>query len=85
MKHLELTEATNSLATYIQELGEETVVIIQNGQPVAVLMPVREDALEDISLSNNPEFLSILEQSRASLKQKGGISIDQVKKRLGLV
>ena len=66
-KHLNLTQATDSLAAYIQKLGEDKRVIIQEGQPVAGLMPVTEDELEDISLSKNPQFLAILEQSRASL------------------
>lgn len=83
-KHLNLTQATDSLAAYIQKLGEDKRVIIQEGQPVAGLMPVTEDELEDISLSKNPQFLAILEQSRASLHEKGGASLEQVKRRLGL-
>lgn len=85
MKRLDLAQATDSLATYIQQLDEGKLVIIQDGQPVAVLMSVTEDDLEDSSLGNNAEFLEILEQSRSSLKEKGGSSIDQVKQRLGLV
>jgi hypothetical protein len=84
MKHLDLAQANDSLATYVQKLGEDKLVVIQNGHPVAVLMPVTEDDLEDISLGNNPEFLAILEQSRTSLREKGGISLAQVKQRLGL-
>lgn len=84
MKHLDLTQATDSLATYVRQLGEDKLVLIENGQPVAVLMPVTENDLEDISLSNNPEFLAILEQSRTSLREKGGVSLEQVKQRLGL-
>lgn len=84
MKHLDLTQATDSLATYVQKLGEDKLVVIQDGRPIAILMAVPEDDLEDISLGNNPEFLAILEQSRTSLQEKGGTSLEQVKQRLGL-
>ncbi len=84
MKRLDLTQATDSLATYVQELEEDKLVLIQDGKPVAVLMRVTEDELEDISLIKNPEFLAILEQSQASLREKGGVSLEQVKQRLGL-
>ncbi len=84
MKQLDLTQATDSLATYIQKLEEDKLVVMEDGQPVAILMLVTEDELEDISLSKNPEFLAILEQSRTSLREKGGTSLEQVKHRLGL-
>jgi len=84
MKNLDLTQATDSLAAYIQQLEEDQLVVMQDGKPVAVLMPVTEDELEDISLSKNPEFLAILDQSRTSLQRKGGVSLEQVKQRLGL-
>jgi len=32
----------------------------------------------------NPEFIAILEQSRASLKSAGGIPLEEVKRRLGI-
>ena len=84
MKHLNLTQATDSLATYIQQLGKEQLVVMQEGQPIAILMPVTEDDWEDVSLGQNPEFLDILEQSRASLHEKGGISLEQLKQHLEL-
>lgn len=85
MKKLDLTQATNTLANYVQEIGkDDTLVLMQNGQPVAVLMPIADTDMETLSLSTNPEFLAILAQSRASLKAKGGIPLDVVKKRLGL-
>jgi hypothetical protein len=79
MKHLDLKQATEPLSTYVQKLGEDKLVVMQDGQPIAVLISVTEDELEDMSLSKNPEFLAILEQSRKSLREKGGSSLEQVK------
>ncbi|NEP14566.1 MAG: hypothetical protein F6K14_31085 [Symploca sp. SIO2C1] len=84
MKHLDLTHATDSLAAYIKKLEEDQLVVMQHGKPIAVLISVTEDELEDISLSKNPEFLAILEKSRTSLQHKGGVSLEQVKQGLGL-
>ena len=84
MKKLELTEATASLANYVQNLDRETLVLNREGEPVAVLMPIENADLETISLSTNPEFIAILEESRASLKKEGGIPLDEMKRRLGL-
>jgi PHD/YefM family antitoxin component YafN of YafNO toxin-antitoxin module len=84
MKKLELERANDALANYVQEIGQETLVLMRNGQPVAILMPLTDTDLETIALSTNPEFLAILEASRESLKTKGGTPIEVVKQRLGL-
>jgi len=84
MKKLELAEATASLANYVENLERETLILSSEGEPVAVLMPIENVDLETISLSNNPEFIAILEESRASLKEEGGIPLDEMKRRLGL-
>ncbi len=81
MKHLDLTQATDSLATYVQALGDDKLVVIQDGKPVTVLLSVTEDELEDLELSRNPEFL---EQARLSLREKSGTSLEQVRQQLGL-
>ncbi|NER50036.1 MAG: hypothetical protein F6J92_25815 [Symploca sp. SIO1A3] len=70
---------------YDIEEEPEQIFVMQDGKPIAKLMPVTEDKLEDINLSKNTEFLAILEQSRTSLQRKGGISLEQVKQKLGLV
>jgi len=84
MKTLELTQATATLVDYVQNMGPETHILNINGQPVAALMPLENLDMETISLSTNPEFLAILAESRASLKAEGGITLAEVKRRLGL-
>ena len=43
-----------------------------------------EPTLETISLSTNPRFIEIIEKSRASLARDGGISSEEMRRRLGL-
>ncbi len=40
--------------------------------------------LETTPLSTNPQFLALIERSRARQKAKGGISSDEMRRRLGL-
>jgi hypothetical protein len=43
-----------------------------------------EDDEETIAVANNPKFLAILERSRARHKVEGGISLEEMRRRLGL-
>jgi hypothetical protein len=39
---------------------------------------------ETVSLANNPHFIAIIEASRRSYREKGGIALDQIRQELGL-
>ncbi|MBI3549795.1 MAG: type II toxin-antitoxin system Phd/YefM family antitoxin [Elusimicrobia bacterium] len=62
----------------------ETFVITKNGKPQALLLPLNEREIEDLVLSS-PAFLKEIEASRALHKKRGGISLAQARKKLGLV
>ena len=49
---------------------------------VAMLVPVDSADLESLSLSTNPDFLAIIERSRARCKPGSGISTDEMRRRL---
>jgi hypothetical protein len=38
--------------------------------------------IETVSLSNNPKFLNLIERSRARQKSEGGISTEEMRRRL---
>lgn len=84
MKKLELSKATGSLAEYARELKQDAVVLTVDDKPVAALVPLDGADWEAISLGTNPKFLKIIEQSRESLREEGGISSDELRQRLGL-
>ena len=56
--------------------------MLHNGRPVAVLLPVEGADLETVSLSLNPQFLAILERSRARQIAEGGVSAEEMRRRL---
>jgi hypothetical protein len=80
MKTMNITE----LLGLARSLGEEPVALLHQGRPVAVFLPVRNADLETVSLSFNPEFLAIIERSRASYSEKGGSSSEELRKEFGL-
>jgi hypothetical protein len=84
MRILELSEATAPLAEYARGVDEEAIVITVGGKPVAVLEALENLDSEIASLSANPRFLAIIERARARQKAEGGISPDEMRRRLGL-
>jgi prevent-host-death family protein len=84
MKIIELSEAKSSLATYANEVSGEPLVIAVDGKPVAALVSLENTDLETISLSMNPQFMSLIERSRARQQREGGISSTEMRRRLGV-
>lgn len=84
MKTLELTEATASLADYAKELNQEPLILLAGGRPFAALLTIDDADWETVSLSNNPKFQAIIARSRQRLHEEGGISSDEMRRRLGL-
>jgi hypothetical protein len=54
------------------------------GRPVAALVPISGVDFESLSLSTNPDFISLIERSRATLLTDGGIPAPEARRRLGL-
>jgi len=71
------------LAEYATE-SDEAVLVTSNGKPVAALMPIEDADMETISLRTNPKFMRIIERSRKRQRKEGGISSDEMRRRLGI-
>ncbi|HKP53323.1 MAG TPA: hypothetical protein VJ183_11815 [Chloroflexia bacterium] len=84
MKTIKLEDATASLATYARDIDGEPVVLIEDGKPVAALLPIDNADMETVSLSTNPKFIAIIERARARWRAEGGISTEEMRRRLGL-
>ncbi|MCA9440886.1 MAG: type II toxin-antitoxin system prevent-host-death family antitoxin [Candidatus Omnitrophica bacterium] len=81
MKIIEKDQATGALSEYATEIGEGPVVITNHGKPVAALVSIENADLETISLSTNPQFLELIERSRESVREEGGISSEELRGR----
>ena len=84
MKLMELEKATGSLARYARVARKEPLILTIHGKPVVALLFVGNVDWETLSLSTNPDFLEIIEESRKSLREEGGISEEEMRRRLGL-
>ncbi len=84
MKTVDLRKATDPLAAYAQTVGDEGLVVVKNGKPVAVLTSARGMDKESIALANNPKFARIIKRSRARHAAEGGVTLAQVYKRLAI-
>ena len=86
MKTLELVRATAPLAAYAQNVDgdKQMMVITIDGKPVVALVPIENADMETVTLSTHPQFLALIERSRARQKTQGGVSSDEMRRRLGL-
>jgi antitoxin (DNA-binding transcriptional repressor) of toxin-antitoxin stability system len=83
MKTLELAKATSPLADYARDVKKEPVVLTSGGKPVAALVAIENADLETVTLSTHPQFLALIERSRSRQKAEGGISGQEMRRRLG--
>jgi prevent-host-death family protein len=84
MKKIEMAKASGPLSEYAREARKNPIVVVKNGKPVAALVALRNADVETVSLSTSKEFLAIIERSRSRLKREGGISSNEIRRRLGL-
>jgi len=82
VKTLDITKATAPLSDYARKIRKNPVILTQNGRPIAALISLENADAESICLSNNKQFLALMEKSRARHKAEGGISSAEMRRRL---
>lgn len=78
---VELAEATQSLAEYAQQVDDGVIIVTSNGRPIAAVVALPNTDVETVGLSQNPQFLAIIERSRARQTLEGGISRAEMRRR----
>jgi antitoxin (DNA-binding transcriptional repressor) of toxin-antitoxin stability system len=84
MKTIDIGQANDSLSEYAKHAEDLPLVITDHGEPVAALLAVPNADLETVSLSTNPKFIALIERSRQRQATQGGISSEEMRRRLGL-
>jgi prevent-host-death family protein len=82
VRRVEVSDATESLATYIRNAAAGPVVVTDEGRPVAALVMLEDTDLETVALSTDPEFLEIIQSSRTRQAHEGGLSSAEMRRRL---
>jgi|tagenome__1003787_1003787.scaffolds.fasta_scaffold20395984_1 antitoxin (DNA-binding transcriptional repressor) of toxin-antitoxin stability system len=80
---IELTEATQSLAEYAQQVDNGVIVVTRNGHPIAAVVALPNTDAETVTLSQSSQFLAIIERSRSRQALEGGISSADMRRRFG--
>ena len=84
MKTLAKSKATDSLAHYVDSLGDDTIVVTRNGRSIAALVSLQNADAETVKLSTDPAFLRLIERSRQQHPSQGGLSSAEIRNRLEL-
>jgi hypothetical protein len=83
MKVLPLEETTLTVPDLAELVKEGPIVLTRNGQPWMTVKDVSGSDWESISLASNPRFMALIEQSRRSYREKGGIRLEDIRRELG--
>lgn len=79
VKILELEKATEPLATYAKELGDQVLILTSDKEPVAVVVSLGRSDKESLALSLSPEFREIIETSREEIQAGETLSLNEMK------
>lgn len=79
-----MAHAVVPLAEYAQDVNQEPVILTVGGKPVAALVAIVNADLETVTLGIHPQFLALIERSRARQKAEDGISAGEMRRRLDL-
>jgi hypothetical protein len=81
---VELEKTTLTVPDLAELAKKGPVILTRNGKPLAAVKDLSGSDWESISLANNPRFLALIEESRRSYREHGGIGIEEIRRELEL-
>ena len=84
MKLIAVEDTTLTLPDVAQMAKEGPIILTRNWKPLASVKDVFGSDWESVSLANNPRFVAIIEESRRSYREHGGIPLADLREELGL-
>jgi hypothetical protein len=84
MNVIPLEKADVSLPDVAELARSGTVILTRKGKPLAAVKDLSGTDWESVSLANNPRFRKLIEASRRSYREEGGIPLEDVRQQLGL-
>jgi hypothetical protein len=78
LKTIEVAHSIEALQQVLSQELSAPMIITREGKPVAALLPTPNSDIESISLSLDPQFIALIQESRLSLAKEGGISADEM-------
>jgi hypothetical protein len=84
MKVLPLEGMTLTVPELVEMAKGDAVILTRDGQPLVTVRNVSGSDWESTALAHNPKFAALIEQSRHSYRDRGGISLEQLRRELDL-
>ena len=82
MRTIDIKDAVETLAEYVEHSETLPIVVTSRGKPVAALLAIPNTDMETVSLSTNPQFLALIERSRERQAREGGVTSEEMRRRL---
>src|SRR5438132_10308183 len=84
MNTVDLEKTTLTILDLAELAKQGPVILTRDGKPLVAVKDLAGSDWESVSLANNPRFLALIAESRRSYREDGGISLDEVRRELGL-
>ncbi len=84
MKFVSLEGTTMTVPELVELARGEPIILTRDGQPLVSVRDVSGSDWESAALARDPRFAAIIEKSRRSYQEQGGIGIEQLRRELSL-
>lgn len=82
MKVIPLEGSTLTVPELEAMVRQGPVILTRNGLPLMTVKDASGSDWEAVSLRSNPRFISLIEESRRSYRESGGVALDDVRREL---
>jgi len=80
MKTVDLSQASKALSAYAEDLGDDPIILLVEGKPVAALVSLKNVDPESLALSTSPEFLEVMKAAREEIASGQFLSLEEMKR-----
>ena len=84
MKVIRMEGSSLTVPELAEMVKKGTVILTQNGQPLLAVKDVSGSDWESVSLASNPRFMAIIDESRRSNIESGGVGLNELRRELGI-
>ncbi len=84
MKVVPLERTTLTVPELADLVKEGPVILTRDGEPLVAVRDVSGSDWESVSLASDPRFTALIEESRRSYRDAGGIRMEDLRRELGL-
>lgn len=84
MKVVPLEGTTLTIPELVELAKVEAIILTRHGLPLVTVRDISDSDWETTALAHNPRFRAMIEQSRRSYRDQGGIGLEQLRRELDL-